>query len=317
MKTRNRCKNSRKSVRNTLEAGTYWPKSFAIFRRMTPFIFRRWVNLFRSILCFCIIVIFQTQASVVSFNEWTIGYDPFDADFSGTASADQATLLAASGEITAGTDIAYFSVNGATVESSSSGYGFSPSSSFSIAIDYDLSFSSANGVLGIGFGIGEGTSGDHSAGVGMLTYNGFPTSTFTAVGRVDGVNQSFSGNPPGSLGLAAALSGSLFVSYDAGSGDVTVGASHTKGASTASHTFTMSGIQNDWNEADLLASFFLRSESIPGVASGWSSGTADAVFSNFRVQEGTPTVVPEPSDYVWVMLGCMGLFGLGHRLKRI
>jgi len=284
---------------------------------MIPFLSRLLVDSLLSILCLCFIVVIEAQASIVSFDEWTIGYDPFDADFSGTASANQATLLAASGDITAGTDIAYFSVNGGSVESSSSGYGFSPSSSYSIAIDYDLSFSSANGVLGIGFGIGEGTSGDHSAGVGMLTYNGIPTSTFTAVGRVDAVNQSFSGNPPGSLGLAAALSGSLFVSYDAGSADVTVGASHTKGASTASHTFTMSGIQNDWNEADLLASFFLRSESIPGVANGWSSGTADAVFSNFRVQEGTPTVVPEHSDYVWVMLVCMGLFGVGHRLKRI
>lgn len=268
------------------------------------------------IISLCFIVVIQLQASLVSFDEWTIGYDPFDADFSGTTSENQSTLSAASGEIAAGTDIACFSVNGGTVESSTRGYGFSPSSSFSMAVDFELSFSSANGVLGIGFGIGEGTSGDHSAGVGMLTYNGIPSSTFTAAGRVDGVNQSFSGHPPGSLGLAAALSGSFFVSYDAGSGDVTVGASRTKGASTASHTFTMSGIQNGWNEADLMASFFLRSESIPGVASGWSSGTADAVFSNFRVQAGAATVVPEPSDYVWVMLGCMGLVGLGHRNRR-
>jgi len=118
------------------------------------------MNLIRNVLCFCIIVIFESQAFIFSLNVWTIGYDLFVTGFSGAASADQATLSITSGEITVGTHFAYFSVN----------------------------------------------------------------------------------------------------------------------ASTVSHTFTMSGIQNDWSEADLLAPFFLRSETIPGVASGGTSGTADAVF---------------------------------------
>ena len=72
------------------------------------------MNLIRNVLWFCIIVIFESQASIFSFNVWTIGFDPFDAGFSGTASADQATLSITSVEITAGTHFAYFSVNAST-----------------------------------------------------------------------------------------------------------------------------------------------------------------------------------------------------------
>lgn len=267
-------------------------------------------------MCFIVVGGHKSAAAIVDFDDWTIAQDPYDVDFSASIHTGGATLSASSGAIASGTDIGFFSVDGSSVASSSDGWAFDPVSNFRIAIDYDLSFASANGVLGIGFGIGEDIAGANIAGVGMLTLNGNPTLDFFGAARVNDVNQVF-GTSGSSLGLSASTSGSLFVAYDSNSGDVSVGASSTKGASTPSHTFTMSAIQNGWNEAHLLGSFFLRAETIPGVASGWSSGTADAVFSNFRVLEGEAlAVVPEPSGFALVTMGFLCVWGLWYQRKR-
>ena len=96
---------------------------------------------------------------------------------------------------------------------------------------------------------------------------------------------------PLELGMSSpTLAGSLFVEYDAASGDVNVGAATTQGAAMPTVSGTFNGIQNQWNGGDLLTSFFIRSD-----GAGWQSGTAEAVFSNFRVIEGSATSVPEPS----------------------
>lgn len=228
-----------------------------------------------------------SQASIVDFTTWTLVADPVDPNFSGVASSTTATLLADSGLITAGTDIGFQSVDGLTPASSATGSAFDPSSDFTIAIDYAMTFSNnPMGFLGLGFGIGEDGSGMNSAGVAMATTDGSPFLTFAGAARINDQNQT-----PLILGLTpSTLAGSLFVEYDATTGDVIVGAATTPGAAMPAVSGTYSGIQNQWNDGALLASFFIRSD-----GPGWQSGNAEAVFSNFRVLEGTTTAVPEPS----------------------
>ena len=103
---------------------------------MMTLLFLDFVNFTFRLECFYILTVSPVMASIVNFNERTIGYDPYDADFSGAASTGKAGLSAASGNIASGTDVAYFSVNGGTVDSSTSGDAFRPTSSFSIANDY-------------------------------------------------------------------------------------------------------------------------------------------------------------------------------------
>ena len=226
-------------------------------------------------------------AEVVDFTTWTEVVDPFDPNFSASATSSSASLFAGNGLIAVGTDIGFQSVNGATPGSSSSGSFFHASNDFTIAIDYDLSFGvGTQGSLGLGFGIGEDSDGMNSAGVGLATVAGAPFLTFAGAARVNDQNLT-----PLPLGFTpSTLSGSLFVEYIASSGDVIVGAATSKSAiaPTVSRTFT--GIQKQWNGTDLMASFFIRSD-----GSGWQGGTAEAVFENFRVIEGTATAVPEPT----------------------
>lgn len=235
------------------------------------------------------------EADFSDFTEWTPVADPPDVNMTGSAIAAQATLNAGIGAIPAGTDIGYQSVNGLTAATSTAGYVFDPASDFTIAIDYDLSFvGSPQGVLALGFGVGVDGDGEDSAGMGMATLNGAAVGVFTGAARVGDVDQP---NQPTTL--AAALSGSLFVEYDAGSGDVKVGASQTMGAASPTQTTTFSGIQSQWPSGDLLVSFFLRSQS-PGWGGG---GTGEAVFSNVRIDDGTVTEVPEPASLMLLGLG--------------
>jgi hypothetical protein len=137
----------------------------------------------------------------------------------------------------------------------------------------------------------------NSAGVTMVTVNGAAFATFSGAARVNDANQV-----PIVLGLPSTLDGSLFVSYEAASGDVTIGASQTPGAAAPSVTGTFHGIQNQWNDGDLLASFFIRS----GPFTQWQDGgDGQATFSNFRVLEGTAKAVPEPSSFAMCALGAM------------
>jgi hypothetical protein len=114
---------------------------------------------------------------------------------------------------------------------------------------------------------------------------------------------------PIDTGLPSALNGSLFVSHDAASGDVTVGASQTPGAASPGASGTYAGIQAQWKNGDLLASFFMRS----GPISPWQGASGEVVFSNFRVLDGSPTSVPEPTS---LALACFAMGGLAPVLLR-
>lgn len=243
----------------------------------------------------------SVMASITSFNNWTLVEDPADPNFTGIVNnSDQITLSALGGPIPGAVDIGYQSINGATPATSTQGFAFDPAQGFSIAVDFALSFASANGDLAIGFGIGESSSGANSAGVALLTNDGVPFA-FGGAARINDVTQ-----PPAPLFAAPALTAAFFVTYDAGTGNITVGVG-ALGAAAPTTTTTFAGIQNTWNGDLLLASFFLRSES--SLMDPWTSGTSDAVFSNFRVLTGQAIEVPTPG-------ASLLLFAAGATLHR-
>ncbi|MEO1527402.1 MAG: hypothetical protein AAFX06_18385 [Planctomycetota bacterium] len=250
------------------------------------------------------IVCSVANAAITDLSTWTLVEDPPNANFSAAQTAVNATLSAA-GPVPAGVDIGFQSVSGDTVSNSTAGHYFDTNSDFSIAIDYDWTFNSASGFLGLGFGIGEDSDGMNSAGVAMATSNGSPFLTFGGAARVNDADQA-----PLVLGATtSSLSGSLFVSYEAASGDILLGAATSTGAAAPTVTGTYSGIQNQWNDEALLASFFIRSD---GPAGGqWLGGDADAVFSNFRILSGSAVAVPEPSA-----VGVIALFGTTLAMRR-
>jgi hypothetical protein len=208
----------------------------------------------------------------------------------GSGSATTVTLTAANAAIPSGTDIGYQSINGNTAVESTAGYSFDPASDFSVAIDYSIAYGGANPLnLGIGFGIGEDGNGVNSAGVSLVrsvvNFGGFPVTTLGIAGsaRIDDVTQS--PLPIGAAPNPLSDSGSLFITYAAATGTITVGRSAAPGAGAPEASQNFVGIQNSWQGRDLIVSFFMRSV-------GWAGGTATATFQNLRVLSGTPKGIP-------------------------
>ncbi len=242
-----------------------------------------------------------------NFNSWTLTQDPVNALFGGSRTEFTANLTAGNGTIPAGTDIGFASVNNTTVLNSTSGNYFSAASSVSLAIDYNLNVTLPVGVLTsgifIGFGIGEDTTGIDSAGItlGAVNFGVSPLLALAATARVNDVTQ-----PVGSVSGTANSFGTFFVSYDHTSGDVTVGAANTQNAAAPTGSHTFAGIGNSWDNENLLASFFMRSDN-PSGAPTWNGTSAFALFSNFRVLSGTPTTIPEPTTAALVLIGGIGI----------
>jgi hypothetical protein len=229
------------------------------------------------------------QAGMDDLSQWTLVQDPEHELFTTEdPTAAQAKLFAGNGSIPSGTDIGYQSIEGQTAATSTSGFAFDPAFSFSVAIDFSVTFTSPSGQLGIGFGIGEDRDGQDSAGAALLLNNGTPSLSFGAAARINDVSQS-----PQVIHVFGSSTGSLFATYDAATGNVILGAGAT-GATNPAGTTTFGGIQNQWDDEQLLVSFFLRSDNSLG-NSAWQSGTAQATFSNFRVRSGTPLAIPEPA----------------------
>ena len=239
---------------------------------------------FIAALCLPLVSTTCAHAAVSDLSGWTLVEDPPHAFFSASATASEATLSATGGPIPIGTDIGYQSIDGNTTTTSSAGYAFSPLADFAVAIDFDLSFTSASGALGLGFGIGEDGNGENSAGAALVALNGGPFLNFFGAARVNDVTLS-----PQFTGLGVSLTGSLFATYDAASGDITLGASQSQSAASPAATTVFSGLQTQWAGTGLLTSFFIRSDDVPIFApNGWTGGSAQAVFSNMRVLSGTP-----------------------------
>ncbi len=252
----------------------------------------------------------EARGAITDLTTWTQIQDPPNPNFTSSATVSQATLLAGNGAIPSGTDIGYKSVNGLTPALSTAGHAFDPSSSFAVAVDLNMTFANApSGALAIGFGIGEDGDGANSAGAVMFTSNGSPQFFFGAAARVNDVNQ-----PSGVIPVAASLSGTLFASYDATSGNVTLGATPAMSAAAPTGTALYPAIQNSWAGGDLLTSFFLRSDATLGPA--WQGGNAQAVFSNFRVLSGSPiAIVPEPSGLAIVLVSLVAAASLRRRRR--
>lgn len=244
------------------------------------------------------------RADILDFNDWTRVEDPADSNFTSLViSPTEVQLLAGDGPVPSGTDIGYQSVDGTTAAASTAGYAFSPAADFAVAIDFNLAFQPSGNVggLAIGFGIGEDRDGTNSAGAVLLSQNGsFALSpVFGAAARVNDVTQT-----PKLILLAAQSSGSFFASYDAASGNVTLGVGGA-GAASPTATAIYEGIANQWNGDWLFPAFFLRSDAVLGQA--WTSGGADARFTNFRVLSGEPVAVPEPGVVAMFVLGGLSL----------
>ncbi|MCC9600915.1 PEP-CTERM sorting domain-containing protein [Stieleria sp. JC731] len=252
----------------------------------------------------------QARADITNFLDWHPIADPADPGFSSTATASAASLFALDQPIAAGVDIGFASIDGSTVASSSDGNYFSSESSFSIAIDYRWEFAgSPQGILALGFGIGEDVAGENSAGIGVVSNNGSPFLTYAGGARVNDADlpaEPLTGTP-------AELEGTLFVSFDAPSGDVTVGASTSAGAGTPDETRTFAGVQNLWAGDDLMVSFFMRSDQ-QFIFPNWQGGQSEAVFSNFRLLSGTAVAIPEPSSAM--LLSSLGIVCVVRRRRR-
>jgi len=256
----------------------------------------RWISSW--LLAVAIFATAPVYGGIADFSEWSQIRDPAATNFFGSVdSASQITLSATGGSVPHAADIGYKSVSGTTAADSTSGYAFDPSADFSIAVDFSLSVSGVGG-LGVGFGIGEDQDGANSVGVAMLTANGIPLLSFFGAARIGDVDQT-----PQAI-LTAQKDGRLIVTYTAATGDVELGVS-TDGDDTSEGTAIFGGIQNNWNDEPLMPSFFLRSDDSAGLA--WTSGTADAVFSDFHVIDGTPVVVPEPSTALLATLAILAL----------
>ena len=241
-----------------------------------------------------LIVFTPASAAVIDdFNSWTQVQDPAHPGMTGTVdNASQATLIA-TGAIPAATDIGYQSVDGTTVATSLSGHYFKVGQDFHIAVNFDVSDVDSIGLAGIGFGIGEDSAGMNSAAPGLAIFNGMP-SAFGGAARTNDVVQG-----PNPFGPGAMSSGRFFVRYDS-----IYGVNTTPGSAAPSHTGAFGGIQNDWNNVGLLASFFLRSDDLFGL-DPLTSGTLTAVFSNFEVLQGTASTVPLPGA-VWLFGAALG-----------
>lgn len=250
-------------------------------------------------------------ASLTDLTTWTEVEDPAHPGLSSTVDSASQITLSADGAIPAATDIGYQSVDGATVAGSTTGYYFSVLEDFSLAIDFDVTAANSVGLAAIGFGIGEDGAGANSAGAALAVFNGSPFA-FSGGARVNDVTLA-----PSVLGVAPVTSGRFFIEFDASSGDITFGVSATPGAATPDTfgTFAGAAVQNNWNGDDLLASFFLRSDTAPPILpTPLSAGTVDAVFSNLEVLSGTArAVIPEPSTGLLAAgLACLGA-GLSRR----
>ncbi|MBX2850198.1 MAG: PEP-CTERM sorting domain-containing protein [Phycisphaeraceae bacterium] len=254
-------------------------------------------------------------ATIDDLTTWDFYRDPSDPNVNASMTGSVAPNLAELNfindlDIPAGYDIGFSSVNANSVVEATSGYYFDSSQDFTIRAHFSLQVTDPAGFVGIGMGIGEDRAGFNSAGIGfgvgtgainLATYGGAATNNDAPVTQALNLFEVADNN----------YSGSLTVSYDASSGDVTVGAAPLLGipdplAPTQSVTFSGASDLVAWNGDDLVVSFFLRSDD-PSIYSNWSGETANADFFDFTVVEGAAIQVPEPTSLALIALGGLAM----------
>ncbi|MEM6334068.1 MAG: PEP-CTERM sorting domain-containing protein [Planctomycetota bacterium] len=244
-------------------------------------------------LSFAALAIAPASAQITDFNAWTLIQDPPDPDLAATIATDGSkATLTATAPVARTTSIGLASINGQDVASSTQGFFFDPANSFKIAVDFDARTNAQNPpdtVFLFGFGVGEATDRDNSVTT-VFTWERadfFPTFfSVVDLAMVDGRSQwgSFLSASPGQ--------GSLFVQYDAESGDVFTGFASDVNATNPEIESAFPAIQNDWDEKRLIVSIYLHG----GTGDNTTGGGIEATFSNFRVLDGTPIAIPEPAS---------------------
>ncbi|MEO0587240.1 MAG: PEP-CTERM sorting domain-containing protein [Planctomycetota bacterium] len=250
-------------------------------------------------LCLALLLATPTSAQTTDFTAWTLLEGPPDPDLSGVVAPDGTTAtLSATGSINAMTDIGFASINGQDVASSNRGFYFDPNESFAIAVDYEIEIISTpttSTVFRIGFGIGEDINGTDGAGVAVGVSATFPTPSLFFTGSASARTDDEVVSDPTVLASTGAV-GSLQLAYDAATGNITVDSGpdlpppDPTDPFAIDSSFTLSGLQNSWDNEGLIVSFFLN-----GVGVGFEDGDVEATFSNFRILEGTPIAIPEPA----------------------
>ena len=252
--------------------------------------------MFKSLLFVLPISMIASTAfgTVSDLTAWDLVEDPGHPNLSASRSASSA-ILSADGAVPNAFDIGYASVDGLEVGNSNQGYYFSPNEDFEIRIDFDVSAVSSVGGGGFGFGVGEDRNGENSVGVAGAVANGSIVDFFTA-GRT--------GNAPivpTAYSLPGVDQGRMAVQYFSSTGNFWLKLTEFSGGGAVTITRQVAGIQNNWDDKPLLASFFLRSDDTLGAP--LTTGQLTATFSNFTVVSGTPIAVPEPTAAGLMLLG--------------
>lgn len=241
--------------------------------------------------------------SIADLTSWTLVEDPPNQFFRLDARTPGSAALAAddasdspSGNIPAGADLGLQSINANTAAESTAGFAFARTASFAVAIDYTAVFNNAATGLGFGFGIGIDGTGDNSAGVAFVTQAGLPAAIPFA-GPAGGAARVNNVTTPGLLtpavsSNASSLAGSFHAAYDATTGNITIGVGPAgAGAPVSAVAFNGASVAGAWPDGPLLASFFIRSDTVTvpifgTQATPWTSGEALVTFSNLRVVQG-------------------------------
>ncbi|MEM9418862.1 MAG: hypothetical protein AAGA25_07430 [Planctomycetota bacterium] len=258
---------------------------------------------------------FSASGDVADFNNWFLVEDPAHPGFSAAATSSNATLSAGDAMIPAGTDIGFSSINANTVAEATEGFYFDTASDFTVAIDVKLTTTNLTGFIGTGFGVGPDRKGEDSAGYGFALAEGLLDVSLIRAPAATRDNNPVAVQPSSIVRSPATTTNgvseaefSLFVSYDSTSGDVIV-APGLVGLDfvPASPIFGSADISLG-DQVQL--SFFLRSDelTLPTFAANpiefdpYGGESAEAVYSNFRVLEGTPILIPEPSAFSLLIL---------------
>lgn len=252
--------------------------------------------MFKSLFIVLPITMIASNAfgTVSDLTAWDLVEDPGHPNLSASRSASSA-VLTADGAVPNAFDIGYASVNGLEVGNATQGYYFSPNEDFEIRIDFDVSAVSSVGGGGFGFGVGEDRNGENSVGVAGAVANGSIVDFFTA-GRTGNVPIL-----PADYSLSGVDQGRMAVQYFSSTGNFWLKVTDLTGGGAVTITRQLAGIQNNWDDKPLLASFFLRSDDTLGAP--LASGQLTATFSNFTVVSGTPITVPEPTAVGLLLLG--------------
>lgn len=209
----------------------------------------------------------------------------------------------AEGDVPASTLAGFASIDADRVGQATRGFYFDSAQSFSFGIEFIDSFLSFDGAGVAGLRIGRSIDGADSAGIEVGLGGVDAAQPISAVGSVGGAAVASRPFVEVSDGQ-----GSLSVSYDAATGDVTAGWS--LGGPSLLEAQVLPGIGSQWTAGPLFVWFYVRSEGIVDLAPG-TGRPLEAIFLRQEVLNGTPVRVPEPEAVALAVAAVVG-----NRMRR-